>query len=239
MARAYRVVVDGAERWARAPDQPRPPASLTKIMTALLALEAAEDPAAWIPVSRTAAAETGSRLGLRAGEAITLGDALTATLVASANDACRALAEHLGGSEAGVVRRMNARASALGLAGTRVANAGGHDAPGHVTTARDLLALTRAALALPELRRIVRLERVEVRTRAGRTYPLRTHNELLGRVEGVSGVKSGWTSRAGQCLVATAERGGVEVVVVLLDAPDRWWTAAALIEKAFEEATGP
>lgn len=235
-ARAYLVTVDGAERWARAPDLPRKPASLTKLMTALLALEAGEDPGAWVEISPRAAAETGSRLGLRAGEAITLGDTLTATLVASANDACLALAEHLAGSEAAFVRRMNARARALGLGHTRFVNPCGHDAPGHATSARDLLALTRAALAFPELRRIVALERAEVRTRAGRALAVRTHNVLLGRVDGVRGVKSGWTQGAGECLVALAERDGVEVMVVLLGARDRWWTAAAILEEAFEEA---
>jgi D-alanyl-D-alanine carboxypeptidase (penicillin-binding protein 5/6) len=230
------VEIDGAARWARAADLPLRPASLTKIMTGLLALEAGQDPGAWIAVSRRAAAETGSRLGLRAGDSITFGDALTATLVSSSNDACRALAEHLAGSEAAFVRRMNARARTLGLTRTRFVNACGHDAAGHVSTARDLAALARAALALPELRRIVALERGEVVTRDGRALPLRTHNVLLGRVEGVRGVKSGWTGGAGECLVALAERRGVEVLLVLLDARDRWWTASALLEQAFEEA---
>lgn len=233
--RSYLVEVDGVAVWARAPDVSRPPASLTKLMTALLALEARRDPAEWVRVSPRAARETGSRLGLRAGEELGLGDALAAVLVGSANDACLALAEHLGGSEDAFVARMNARAAELGLAHTRFRNPCGHDAAGHRSSARDLAALSRAALVFPELRRLVALERTTVTTRGGRALDVRTHNELLGRVEGVRGVKSGYTVGAGRCLVALAERGGREVLLVLLDASDRWWTAAALLEAAFEE----
>jgi D-alanyl-D-alanine carboxypeptidase (penicillin-binding protein 5/6) len=234
--RSYLVEVDGGAIWARAPDASRPPASLTKLMTALLALESKRDPAEWVRVSVRAAHETGSRLGLRAGEELGLGEALAAVLVGSANDACLAVAEHLDGSEEAFVARMNARAHELGLSHTRFQNPCGHDAPGHQSSARDLAALTRAALAFPELRRLVALERTTVVTRRGRALEVRTHNELLGRVAGVRGVKSGYTARAGRCLVALADRGGREVLLVLLDAPDRWWTAAALIEAAFEEA---
>jgi serine-type D-Ala-D-Ala carboxypeptidase (penicillin-binding protein 5/6) len=233
---SYLVEVDGAAIWARAPDEPRPPASLTKLMTALLALEAPRDPAEWVRVSARAARETGSRIGLRAGEELGLGDALAAVLVGSANDACLAVAEHLGGSEQAFVARMNARAAELGLAHTRFRNPCGHDAAGHRSSARDLAALTRAALAVPELRRLVALERTTVTTRRGRALEVRTHNELLGRVDGVRGVKSGYTTGAGRCLIALADRGGREVLLVLLDAHDRWWTAAALIEAAFDGA---
>jgi serine-type D-Ala-D-Ala carboxypeptidase (penicillin-binding protein 5/6) len=230
-ARAYLVAIDGEEVWA-----PLPPASLTKLMTALLALEAGEDAGAWVEVSRRAARETGSRAGLRAGEALTVDGALTATLVSSANDACLALAEHLAGSVPAFVERMNARAAALGLTATHFRNPCGHDAPGHVSSARDLLRLTRAALAFPEFRRLVALTGANVATRGGRALALRTHNLLLGRLQGAVGVKSGYTESAGRCMVALAVRDGVEVLAVLLDSPDRWWTTAALLELAFDEA---
>ena len=235
-AAAYLVAVDGEELWARSPDRPLPPASLTKIMTALLALEDGGPLDAWLPISPRAAAETGSRIGLRAGEALTLRDALTATLVSSANDACLAVAEHVAGGAEAFVERMNQRAAALGLSGTRFRNPCGHGAAGHVATARDLLVLTRTALALPEFRRLVALESAAVTTRAGRRLALRTHNALLGRLPGARGVKSGYTAAAGPCAVALVERDGVEVLLVLLDAPRRWWTAAALVEAAFQEA---
>jgi D-alanyl-D-alanine carboxypeptidase (penicillin-binding protein 5/6) len=234
---AYLVVRDGALLWARHPDTPLPPASLTKLMTALLAAERGP-PDAWIAVSPRAARETGARLGLRAGERLRAGDALAAALVASANDACLALAEHVGGSVEGFVAAMNRRAAVLGLAATRFENPCGHDAPGHRASARDLLALTRAVLAVPALRELVARERVEVLTRGGRRLAAPTKNSLLGRVRGLTGVKTGTTEAAGRCVIARAERDGAEVLVVLLDAPDRWFTAAALVEAAFREPRG-
>jgi D-alanyl-D-alanine carboxypeptidase (penicillin-binding protein 5/6) len=206
-------------------------------MTALLAAErGGED--AWIPVSARAARETGAHLGLRAGERLRAGDALAATLVASANDACLALAEHVGGSVEGFVAAMNRRAGALGLGATRFENPCGHDAPGHRASARDLLALTRAVLAVPALAALVSRERVEVVTQGGRRIAAPTKNSLLGRVRGLDGVKTGTTEAAGRCVIARAERDGTEVLVVLLDAPDRWFTAAALVEAAFREPRG-
>jgi D-alanyl-D-alanine carboxypeptidase (penicillin-binding protein 5/6) len=231
---AYLVVRDGALLWARNPDAPLPPASLTKLMTALLAAEHGA-PDGWITVSARAARETGAHLGLRPGERLRAGDALAAALVASANDACLALAEHVGGSAEGFVDAMNRRAAALGLAATRFENPCGHDAPGHRASARDLLALTRAVLAVPALREVVARERIEIVTKAGRRLVAPTRNSLLGRVRGLTGVKTGTTEAAGRCVIARAEREGSEVVVVLLDAPDRWFTAAALVEAAFRE----
>lgn len=235
-AASYLVAVGGEELWARSPDAPRAPASLTKIMTALLALEQGVDPRAWARISPRAARATGSRLGLRAGESLRTGDLLAAALVSSANDACLALAEHLGGSAEAFVARMNARARALGLGATTFRNPCGHDAPGHRSSARDLLRLTRAALALPAFRELVGRERVRVETRGGRVLEAATGNALLGRLAGARGVKSGFTPGAGKCLVALAERGGIEVLLVLLDAPDRWWAAAGMVEAAFDEA---
>jgi len=235
-AASYLVEVDGRPLWARAPDAPRAPASLTKLMTALVVLEAKLDPDGWVEVSPAAARATGSRLGLRSGEALRVRDALLATLVGSANDACLALAERVGGDVGGFVARMNARAAALRLRATRFADPCGHDAPGHRSSASDLARLARAVLAEPRLRGLVAVERAVVTTRAGRDLEVRTGNMLLGRVEGARGLKSGYTSKAGRCLAALVERDGVEVLLVLLDAKDRWWTAAGLVEAAFDEA---
>ena len=238
-ASAYIVAIDGRVVWAGRPDESRPPASLTKIMTALVLLEGDWKPDAPVTVSRTAAAETGSRAGLRTGETLGAGDLLTAMLVASANDACVALAEHAAGSMAAFVAAMNSRAAALGLAATRFANPCGHDAPAQRSSARDLLAVAEAALAHPEFSRTVALRSAEVRTAGGRRIALKSGNHLLGNSPGVVGVKSGWTPEAGKCLVVRADRDGVRVMIVLLDAADRWWTAAALVEKAFDAASAP
>jgi D-alanyl-D-alanine carboxypeptidase (penicillin-binding protein 5/6) len=234
-APAYLVAVDGRVIWARAPDAPRAPASLSKILTALLVLETTT-PGDWLTVSDRAAAETGSRLGLRAGERVQVRDAVAAMLVASANDACRAVAEHAAGSAAAFVARMNGRAAAMGLSGSRFADPCGHDAKGQHVTATDLLRLTRAALSNAEFRHTVALPSVRVTTRGGRVLSATTSNALLGRLPGADGVKTGFTSQAGKCVVARAERDGREVIVILLGAPDRWWTAAAIVERAFAEA---
>jgi D-alanyl-D-alanine carboxypeptidase (penicillin-binding protein 5/6) len=160
-------------------------------------------------------------------------------LIGSANDACLALAEQAAGSEAAFVARMNRRAAALGLSATRFENPCGHDGPGQRSSARDLAVLTRAALAFPEFRLTVGAASVRLSTLGGRAFVLPTHNPLIGRVDGVLGVKTGWTPGAGKCLVVLAERGGREVLVVLLGAPDRFWNAAGLVDLAFERADEP
>jgi D-alanyl-D-alanine carboxypeptidase (penicillin-binding protein 5/6) len=234
-AAAYLVAVDGEVVWARAPDAPRAPASLAKILAALVALEG-PPPGEWIVTSDRAAAETGSRLGLRAGEALRFRDAVAAMLVASANDACRAIADQATGGAPAFVARMGARAAAMGLSRSRFVDPCGHDAPGQRTTAHDLWRLTREALGNAEFRQMVALTSMTVVTRGGRALPVKSSNALLGRLPGASGVKTGFTPGAGKCVVALAEREGREVLVVLLGAPDRWWTAAAIVEKAFAEA---
>ncbi len=236
-APSYLVAVDGEVVWARAPDAPRAPASLAKLLAALVALES-PGLDAWLTVSKRAAAETGSRAGLRAGEQVTVHDAVAVMLVASANDACRAVAEHQAGSAAAFAARMNGRARELGLERSRFVDPCGHDAKGQLTTARDLARLARAALGSAELRRLAALPSVRISTRAGRVLEARTTNALLGRLPGADGLKTGFTREAGTCVVAHATRDGREVLVVLLGAPDRWWTAAALVEKAFAEAPG-
>ena len=233
-APSYLLAVDGKLLWARAPDAPRAPASLVKMLTALEALSSPPT-GEWLTVSRRAAAATGTRLGLRAGEKVRVTDAITAMLVASANDACLAVAESLSGSGEAFTARMNRRAAEMGLEGTRFVDPCGHDAPGQRVTARDLWTLARTALQNPAFRRMVALQEVKLQTRAGRTLQATSSNVLLGRMPGADGVKTGFTPEAGKCLVARVERGGHEVMLVLLGAPDRWWTAAALIEQAFAE----
>jgi D-alanyl-D-alanine carboxypeptidase (penicillin-binding protein 5/6) len=238
-ASSYLVTIDGRAVWAREPGRPRPPASLTKIMTALVLLEGDWKPDAPVTIGPKAAAETGSRAGLRVGETLRAGDLLTAMLVASANDACVALAEHAFGKEEAFVAAMNARAASLGLAATHFENACGHDAPGQLSSARDLLTLARAALTHPEFSHAVALRSAELKTSSGRRLHLQSGNHLLGNSRGVAGVKTGYTPAAGKCLVVLAVRDEVSVVIVLLDAADRWWTAAALVEEAFDAGSTP
>jgi len=152
VAAAYWVQIDGRPLWAGHADERLPMASLAKLMTALVAVEAGGLDAR-ADISANAAAETGTRLGLRRGERARRGDLLKATLVRSANDACRALADAIGASidpqrpTAAFVARMNARAQMLGLSNTHYANPCGHDDPAQYTSARDLAALSRTVLA--------------------------------------------------------------------------------------------
>lgn len=233
VASAYEVRIDGEPVWAHAASAPLPPASLTKLMTALLVVEADRlDDVATID-ARSAAA-TGSRLGLRAGDRYRVADLLTAALVASANDACRALAHWRDGTEARFVARMNRRAAALGLAHTHFANACGHDAPGHVASADDLARLAEAAMTQPAIADRVRRPSVDIADIDGaHAVTLRNRNALVGRYPGAIGVKSGFTARAGKCVIALAERGGVRVLLVLLNGRDRWWDAHAILDRAF------
>ena len=234
-AAAYLVRIDGEVRWAANDTARLKPASLTKMLTAVLAVEAL-DPTTEVVVSRRAAAADGVRLGLRAGMRLPADHLLAAALLRSANDACLALAEAAAGSEAAFVARMNERAAALGLADTHFSNACGFDAPDHYASARDLARLADAALAKPRIAAIVSRESGTARTSDGKLFRFDNTNVLVGRVDGARGVKTGWTKAAGRCLVAAAERAGTRVLVVMLGAPDRWWDAVAMIESAFEDA---
>lgn len=235
VARAYVVEVDGQPLWAGNADAPLPIASLTKLMTALLVAEAGA-PDAVITTSATAAAETGTRIGLRRGERARRGDLLAAMLIRSANDACRALADAQGGDEPRFVAAMNARAAALGLAHTHFRNACGHDDPAQHASARDLARLARAVLARDELAALVARREFAFTSLDGRRHAMRSTNALLGGLDGARGVKTGWTPQAGRCLIALVERDGVRVLAVLLHAPDRWWDSVGLIELAFAAA---
>lgn len=234
-AAAYMVRIGNHETWAHRAHLRLPPASLTKIMTALLALEHGRLQET-VTVSRRAAAETGTRLGLRVGERYRAADLLAATLLQSANDACRALAEHLAGSERAFVARMNRRAGELGLSDTHFTNACGHDGPRHYSSAYDLARLAETALAQPLFAQLTARVEASIATLDGRrTFRLVNKNELVGRYPGATGVKSGYTPQAGKCLVAYARRDDTTVLAVLLNAPDRWWTAVAMLDRAFAE----
>ena len=233
VAAAYLVKVEGREVWARNADAPLPPASLAKMMTALLVLERA-DLRSMVMVSREASRETGTRLGLALGDRMPVIDLLAATLLASANDACRALAEHVAGSETRFVDLMNARSREIGLLATRFANACGHDAPGMHSTARDLARLAEAAMGNPVFAKMASLEDGWIATAdGGKKFSLENRNLLIGRYRGAKGVKTGFTGRAGKCLAALAERDGKRVLLILLNAPDRWWKAEKILDAAF------
>jgi D-alanyl-D-alanine carboxypeptidase (penicillin-binding protein 5/6) len=238
LAAAYIVQVGENDLWMGNGDARLPPASLTKIMTALVVLEGYR-PDEVAVVSASAAKEGGTRLKIKAGEKFSVAALLTATLMVSANDACAALAEHHAGSIGAFVARMNERAIALGLSNTHFANPCGFDAPDHYSSVRDLARLARAAMAHPGFAAIVALPETRIASAGGeRTFALKNRNALIGNYKPAIGIKTGFTSRAGKCLVALAEKDGVRVLVVMLNAKSRWWDTIGLIERAFDENPG-
>ncbi|MEW6683654.1 MAG: D-alanyl-D-alanine carboxypeptidase family protein [Nitrospirota bacterium] len=210
------------------------PASLTKVMTAVIAIDEG-DPDAEVTISRHAARATGHRLRLRAGQRFRLGDLIQTMLVTSANDACRAVAEAIGGTETAFVNKMNRYAEALALTETHFANACGFDAPGHHSSAQDLARLAAAAQERPAFAEAVKLRGGKLVTVDGRrVYPFRTTNRLMATFEGMVGVKTGFTRGAGRCLIARVVREQGDVLLVMLNAPRRWGDAATLLTRAFD-----
>lgn len=218
--------------WERRGGERRPIASLTKIMSVLLALESAELGDV-VTVSERATVETGSELGLVAGERIPVEDLLYALLLQSSNDGAIALAEHLGGSVERFVRRMNRRARELGLRDSEFRSPHGLDDGGY-STARDLAALTTEAFTHPAFVRIARTKLRAIPAPGGPPRRIQSRNAMLWLYEGSVGVKTGFTSAAGFCLVAAAERGDRRFAAVLLGSPEQAFSdAAAVLDHGF------
>ena len=237
-AAAYLVRADGKTLFSSAADARLPPASLTKMLTALVIEELAPSDAEVI-VSARAAGAGGARMGLKQGMRLRVADLLAGMLLRSANDACYALADHVDGGERRLVERMNERARTMALHATHFQNPCGFDAPGQRSSAADLARIADALLAKPALALLVAQPKLRVVGRDGQVFQLTNTNALIGRVPGARGVKTGFTNRAGHCLVGVVDRDGIRVLVVLLNARDRWWDAAAMIDAAFDAATRP
>ncbi len=217
-------------------DRRLPPASLTKVMTALLILESGSLGDV-VTVDSVSASQPQPRLGLRPGDRLRLRDLLAALLITSANDACRAAALHLDKDLEGFATRMNQRASALGLGNTRFRNPCGFDDPGHYSTATDLAALTQEALKDNRFAMIVRTAEAKIQTADGkRNFILRNTNRLLSDPD-IKGVKTGFTKEAGHCLIVTAFKERRHLLLVGLDFRDRWLGPMELIQAGLYGAT--
>jgi D-alanyl-D-alanine carboxypeptidase len=229
---------NGHVLYAEDPDAPWYPASLTKMMTAYLAFEAIRDHKASedtdVVVSENARKQPPSRLGVKVGTHLTLGDALKALIMRSANDIAVAIAETLGGGdEMAFVKQMNQKAVELGMMHTHFINPNGLPAEQQVTTARDLALLAQALLRdFPERVPLY----AEIQTTIGKNISISTHNAILTNYPGGDGIKTGFTCASGYNLAASATRDGHKLVAILLgeeSGAKRTARAAALLDHGF------
>lgn len=214
-------------------------ASTTKIMTALLTLEEAErsgDPA--VKITEEMVAVEGSSMGLMPGDEITLTNLAAGMLLASGNDAANTAALYLNGSLEEFAGRMNKRAGEIGMTETNFVTPSGLDDDGHYSTAYDMALLAREALKNPEFRRLCSIGTYQVEFKEPeKKVSYTNHNKLLRLYEGCIGVKTGFTKKSGRCLVSAAERDGVTLIAVTLNAPDDWNDHMALLDYGFSTMT--
>ena len=225
----------GTILYAKEPYTRRAPASTTKILTGLLVIEQGnlDD---MVIVSRRAGYTEGSTAYLRPGERISLENLLYGALLSSGNDACAAMAEHIAGTEAIFVEMLNQRAKALGAWDSNFRNPHGLPEPGHYTTAYDLALIARCALRNSKFREIVRRKRKVIREEGTDwEHYFDSTNQLLWDYKGADGVKTGTTREAGPCLVASATRGGRQLIAVVLNSGDRWDDSVRLLDHGFDD----
>ena len=222
-------------------DEQLPPASITKVMTLLLVMEALDSGQIalgdMVTCSEHAQSMGGSQIWFKAGEQLSVDDLLKAAAISSANDASVALAEHVAGSEEAFVALMNEKAAQLGMTNTHFVNATGLDADGHLTTARDIAAMSRALLAYPKITEYSGTWMSELR--GGATQLVNT-NKLVRFYDGCTGLKTGTTDGAGSCLSASATRGGLSLIAVTLGSPtsaERFSAARGLLDYGFANYT--
>ncbi|MCR4398921.1 MAG: D-alanyl-D-alanine carboxypeptidase [Firmicutes bacterium] len=223
----------GTVLFEKNPHRPMHPASITKMMTAIVALEDGYLGDV-VTVSRYAAETPGSSMGLAEGGRYLLEDLLAGLMIVSGNDAAIAIAEHIAGSEQAFVQRMNEKALKLGAVNTTFLNPHGISEPGHLSTAYDLALIARHGLSIPYFSRLVGTREKDA-WRLDRMWelPLANTNRLLWGFQGADGVKTGTTSAAGACLCASATRNGFRVIAVVLHADSRWRDSELLLEHAF------
>ncbi len=237
---AAAVLMDAATGrvlFEKAAHEPRAPASLTKIMTLVLVLEAVHQGRISLDdvvvASYEAARLGGSQIWLEPGEEMSVRELILAVAIASANDACVALAEHLAGSEERFVRMMNDKARQLGLRNTNFINSYGLDEEGQHISAYDVAVLARYAVSVPQLLDYTRI--YEEHIREGKMWLVNT-NRLVRFYPGCDGLKTGMTGRARYCLAATAQRNGTRMIAVVLGCPDsrtRFAEAVSLLNWGF------
>jgi len=218
-------------------DTRRTPASLTKIMTCILGLEA-RGLSGTFKISRAAAATEYSDLGMKGGERMRSGELMRGMMMESDNGASVVVAQNISGTVLNFVERMNAKAKELGCRRTHFSNPHGLTARWHYTTARDMAKIAAYAMKNPDFRRIVGSRNSVIRWElpSGKKYNASNSNDLLKTYSGANGIKTGWTSAAGGCLAASAKRGNVELIAIVLHSPDtrsRFTDAGKLLDYGF------
>ena len=219
----------GIALYSKNADIRRPMASTTKIMTALVALEEKPLDSVFV-VSASAAAVDGSQMGLAEGEKITLRDLLYMLMLKSANDAAEVIAENVGGSIEGFAALMNARAEKIGLSDTHFVNPHGLPDDNHYTTARELALIAREALENKNFAELVSTKSAHI---SYRNMVLENSNRLLSSYGYANGVKTGFTKKAGRCLVSSATKDGVTLITVTLNDGNDWQDHVGLMESGF------
>lgn len=215
-------------------DTPMRIASLTKIMTAIVAIEHGKLDDV-VKTSKRAVGREGSSIYLQLGEEMTLHNMLYGLMLRSGNDAATAIAEHVGGSEAGFVHLMNEKASFLGLSNSSFKNPHGLDEEGHYSSANDLAKLTAYALRNKAFAEIVRTKVKQVpNPHDSWNYAWKNKNKMLSLYEGADGVKTGYTKKSFRCLVSSATRGGQQLAAVTINDGDDWNDHSRLLDYGFE-----
>lgn len=219
------------------PDERVPIASVTKVMTMLLIMEAVDSGKItlddMVTVSENAMSYGGSTMFLEAGEQLTVNDMMKGIAVASANDGCVAMAEHLEGSESAFVDMMNAKAQELGMENTHFMNTNGLDEDNHYSSARDVAIMSRELI---KHKTIFNYTSIWMDTLRGGKFQLANTNKLIRFYEGANGLKTGSTSKALCCLSATAKRNDMQLIAVVLGAPtsaERFSSAKSLLDYGF------
>ena len=221
----------GQVLYAQNETEPLAMASTTKIMTALLTLEEAARDDRPVTVTKEMTAVEGSSMGLRR-------ELAEGMLLVSGNDAANTAAIAVGGSEAAFAEKMNRRAKEIGMEHTHFVTPSGLDDEQHYSTALDMAKLTAAALENRDFRELCgRINGEAVFLSPKKTVPLKNHNRLLRQYDGCIGVKTGFTKKAGRCLVSAAERDGVLLIAVTLNAPDDWNDHRKLLDFGFSQMT--
>lgn len=219
--------------WGKNSDTPMAPASTTKILTAIVALESG-DLKRKITATPEACKVGGSSLWLTKGETHTLEEMLYGILLSSGNDAAVSVAENLAGSERKFAARMTAKARLIGAKSSVFKNSSGMPMAGHLTTAGDMALITRYALNDPVFSAIVRTKKKKMtRSESDGDRVLVNHNKLLWRYPYADGVKTGYTIQAGKCLVASATRNGQRLIAVVFHSPKMYDDVEALFEYGF------